>query len=63
MESETIKTKCRKCRRPFDSLWPFGGGLCDKCLVKKYSIAYVLKNVCGCLHSQVEELYKKLKQC
>ena len=58
MGFQTKKAKCRKCRRSFDSLWPFGGGLCGKCLVKKYSIKYVLQNTCECLHKRVAELYK-----
>lgn len=59
MGIQKLKIKCRKCRRLSDSLWPSAGWLCDKCIVKKYSLEYILKNTCECMHSRAKELYAK----
>lgn len=61
VEKIPIASKCNKCGNFCENLWPLGGGVCDKCLVKNFSLLEAFAGTCSCLHKKVVELYEKNK--
>src|SRR3990170_4639584 len=55
------KTLCSSCNDNRKSLYPFDGGICNICLIKKFRNGFTLKEAkkkaCTCLHIELERLH------
>lgn len=53
---------CPSCGGNAKGLWPFGEGMCDKCLVAEFkkglSLEAAKERVCECLYKNLEQLYR-----
>ncbi|HJL55730.1 MAG: hypothetical protein QGH85_01035 [Candidatus Pacebacteria bacterium] len=56
----TVLSQCCECKGFFKHLWPFGDGVCDKCLVENFTAKEVMQKTCGCLHNDIRKLFLKV---
>lgn len=63
-----LASKCSKCKDSAEDLqlWNIAGGICDKCLIKKFidglGLKKMKKKYCSCLHKDLEALYAKSRK-
>ncbi len=54
------KTKCRNCSAQAEFLLPFDGGICEECIVYRYSLEDAKNGVLPQYHEGIDAIYEKL---